>query len=299
MELKSQNRSNQSVPPSPERFLRGRRKRRRPVRRIGRLLLKSAALLLLLVSLAAALVWTVTAFGQAPELTVHRVLVDGNEQLSDGEILELLDFSGSANILMLDLEEVRSKLLQSAWVSDVDVERILPATLKLEIRERRPVAVAILGELYLLASDGTMLDQLSPRYAVERLVLVRGLGDGEKVIPERAALAGRLANDLMREERLATLVSEVDVSGGADSVRLQLRVPAVVVLADGDTMVERLIEVVPLLEGIQERYPDLGVVDLRFEGRAYLRLKNEIDPTASTGGEMNTRAAFGSGGAPF
>lgn len=299
MGVKTGKAATKSAPPPSERFLRGRRKRGQPARRIGRLLLRSVTLVLVLVSLATALVWTVSAFSQAPELMVHRVLVDGNEQLSDGEILELLDFSERANILMLDLEEVRSKLLRSAWVREVDVERILPATLKLEIHERQPVAVAVLDELYLLASDGTMLDQLSPHYAIEELVLVRGLGSGEGVISDRAALAGRLAEDLVSDERLSMLVSEVDVSGGPHSVELRLREPTVSVLVDGDTMVERLTEVVPLLGGIHERYTDVEVVDLRFEGRAYLRLKDEIESTTSAGGDRYARAAFRSGGAPF
>ena len=280
----------------PERFLRGRQKRSRPTRRIGKLLLKSVALVLALVSLVAAFVMIVTAAGRAPELAVHRVLVEGNEQLSDGEILELLEFSERANILMLDLEEVRAKLLRSAWVAEVEIERVLPATLKLVIRERQPVAVAVLDELYLLASDGTMLDQLSPHYDIEKLLLARGLGDGDGLVPARAALAGRLSAELIRDARLTGLVSELDVSEGRDSVALRLRAPAVTALVHGDSMIERLTEMVPLLVGIQRQYADLDVVDLRFEGRAYLRLREK---TGSRLGETNVQAAFASGGAPF
>jgi cell division septal protein FtsQ len=286
----------------PERFLRGRTRRSRPTRRIGKLLIRSFMLLLGVATLTAALAWTVTAFGQAPELKVDRVVVEGNEQLSDGEILELLGLSERANILTLDLEKVRMRLLRSAWVREVEIERILPSTLKLEIRERRPVAVAVLDELYLLASDGTMLDQLSPRYDIERLVLARGIRNAEGLVPGRAALAGRLAAELGRHERLLSLVSELDVSEGRDSVRLRLRAPAVTALVHGDNMVERLSELVPLLHGIQRRYAGLDVVDLRFEGRAYLRLKDQPDATGTTGSggrATYAQAALATGGAPF
>lgn len=293
MELKT---PNPSVTPPPERFLRGRQKRARPTKRIGKLLLKGVGMTLALVSVMALLVWTVTAAGRAPELAVHRVLVEGNAQLSDGEILELLEFSDQANILMLDLEHVRVKLLRSAWVADVEIERILPGTLKLVIRERQPVAVAVLDELYLLASDGTMLDQLSPRYDISKLVLARGLRDGDGLDRERAALAGRLSAALASDSRLVNLVSELDVAGGQNSVLLRLRAPAVTALVAGDTMVERLRDVVPLLDGIHEKYAEIDVVDLRFSGRAYLRLREQ---TGSVRGETFTQAAFVSGGAPF
>ena len=295
MELKT------PVPP-PERFLRGRQERSRPTRRIGKLLLKSVALVLTLTSLAAAFVWTVTAAGRAPELTVARVLVEGNEQLSDGEILELLEFSERGNILMLDLEDVRAKLLRSAWIAEVEIERVLPSTLKLVIRERQPVAVAVLDELYLLASDGTMLDQLSPRYDIERLILAHGLRDSDGLVPERAALAGRLSAALIRDERLTDLVSELDVHDGRDSVLLRLRAPAVTALVHGDSMIARLTDVVPLLDGIERHYAELAIVDLRFEGRAYLRLREKTNKTAKTGfmvGETTTQAGFVTGGAPF
>jgi hypothetical protein len=144
--------------------------------------------------------------------------------------------------------------------------------------------------LYLLASDGTMLDQLSPRYDTEKLILARGLRDGEGLVAERAALAGRLSAELITDERLTDLVSELDVRDGRDSVRLSLRAPALTVLVHGDTMVARLEEVVPLLDGIERHYAELAVVDLRFKGRAYLRLREETDMT---------QAAFASGGAPF
>ncbi|MEJ2176288.1 MAG: hypothetical protein P8Y76_15745, partial [bacterium] len=81
------------TPPTPERFLRGRQKKQRPARRVGRSLLRGIALLLGLSGLAVAFVWTVTAAGTTPELAVNRVFVEGNAQLSDGEILELLEIS--------------------------------------------------------------------------------------------------------------------------------------------------------------------------------------------------------------
>lgn len=283
-----------NVPPR-ERFLRGRQKHNRQRRRRWKTVLKVGSVLMGLALLTSVLLWTVTAAGQAPELTVHRVVVDGNAQLSQGEILELLEISEGVNILMLDLEDVRERLLRSAWVEDVEVERVLPGTLHLAIRERQPVAVAVLDELYLLASDGTILDQLSPRYDIEKLVLVRGLLADETFELDRGALAGRLADALMSDERLVPLVSEIDVSGGESSVALRLRTPPMTVLVAEPSAMRRLTEIVPLLDGIHAHYADVEVVDLRFEGRIFLRLR---DQAVAVGGEY-TSAAFASGGASF
>jgi hypothetical protein len=283
-----------SSPEREERFLRGEPRSPKGVRRTARGRWLRSLLFLGLVSLAAAGVWNALRSDRAPELAVDRILVEGNERLSDGEILELIEVSDSTNILTLDLDEVKRKLLRSTWVRDVELKRVLPGTLTLQIVERAPVAIAVLDDLYLLAEDGTILDQLPPRYDASKLVLVRGLrGATDRVSPERAAVAGRLARSLLEDEHFSLLVSEVDLSEGTESMALRLREPALTLLVSEGTAIERLENVVPLLTGIMERYPSVSVVDLRFRNRVYLRL-NEPTP-----GELQTSTAFVPGGAPF
>jgi hypothetical protein len=275
-----------------ERFLRGELRGPWPPRR--RTKLRRLLVLLALLVLVAAGIWSAFASGRAPELVVDRILVEGNERLSDGEILELVEIDEETNILTLGLDEVREKLLRSAWVRDVEVKRVLPATLTLQIVERTPVAVALLDELYLLAEDGTILDQLAPQFDTTKLVLARGLRPRTSVVSqERAELAGRTAEKLLEDERLALVVSELDVSQGEESIALQLRAQSLTLLVSAETMVERLVEVLPLLTGITERYPTLEVVDLRFRDRVYLRL-SEWTP-----GEIATSTEFVPGGASF
>ena len=123
---------NKTDPPSPpESFLRGTQTRQQTPYRWGRKQIKGMMLFVGSIIIALSFIWKFTAFGQGPELKVDRLLVEGNDQLSYGEILELLELTKSSNILTLDLEQVRTKLLRSAWVREVEIERILPATLTL------------------------------------------------------------------------------------------------------------------------------------------------------------------------
>lgn len=283
--------------PASERYLRGQRRGAKVSRRLGRNALRGAVLLAGLVALVLGGLWAVVLAGRAPELAVNRVWVEGNKRLSDGEILELLDLDGKTNILTLDLDRVRQRLLRSAWVRDVEIKRVLPATLTLQIEERRPVAVAVLDELYLLAEDGTILDQLSPQYDVSGLVLARGLLVANKLSDERARLAGRLAAELMKDARLSLLVSEIDVSEGPRSIAVHLRSPAMKVLVEEGTMVARMKAILPLLSGVLDRFPNLSVVDLRFHDRIYLRLIETTPDESYT--KRYTSAEFASGGASF
>lgn len=278
-----------STPPEPsERFLRGQRRgavrARTRTKRLSRNLFRLVAVVGVTSGLAAIGVWGASAMSRSPELTVDRVRVEGNVRLSDGEILELLELTEGSNILTLDLDEVRDKLLRSAWVRDVALERVLPATLTLSIEERKPVAVAILRELYLLAEDGTILDQVSPHSDIKDLPLARGLIEDERAAPEKVVLAGRIASEIESDARLAALVSELDVSAGGRSVAIRLRAPSITLLVSEENMMARLREAVPLIEGIAERFPALEVMDLRFRGRVYLRMAAD-EPTAGAGSD--------------
>ena len=287
---------NKTDPTSPpERFLRGTQTRQQTPHRWGRKKIKVTMLFVGSIIIALSFIWKFTAFGQGPELKVDRLLVEGNDQLSDGEILELLELTKNSNILTLDLEQVRAKLLRSAWVREVEIERVLPATLTLQIQERQPVAIAVLDQMYLLAADGTVLDELSPQYNWETLVLVRGLKDGATTLSDRLVLAGRVSAELFKHKQLVEYVSELDVQGGSESLLLNLRSPPMTILVSSKTMVERLMEIIPLLEGIKQNFTLLDVVDLRFDGRVYLRTQEK--ETAFDG--WKTELAVTSGGASF
>ncbi len=296
-------------PPGPEReehFLRGQLRVRKASGRLSRARVARLALFCLLFAAGVFGVWTAVVRRGAPDLEIDRILVEGNERLSEGEILELVEVDEKTSILTLDLDETKRKLLRSAWVRDVELKRMLPATLTLQIVERTPVAVAALSELYLLAEDGTILDQLPPFYDMGKLVLVRGLRDEDgSVSADRAALAGRMAEALLADERLMLLVSELDVAGGADSMTLRLRHSPLVLLVSAATMVSRLSEVVPLLAGIAERLPGLEVLDLRFQNRVYARLNQPV-PGETQGSTLTglpvlpgVTGVIVPGGAPF
>jgi hypothetical protein len=217
---------------------------------------------------------------------VSRIRVEGNDRLAEGEILEALGLHSYSNILSLDLDALKQQLLRSPWIKDVQLTRVLPATLTLRVVERVPVGVSVLDGLYLIDGEGVFLDEMSLRYADLALPLARGLTDETgRLVPGRAELAGRVLAALAVDERLESTVSEVDVSEGAGSIRLHLRYPPLTVLVRGEDLVERLTKVLPLTEAILRRFPSVKALDLRFRGRVYLQIDAAVpDPGEIWGG---------------
>jgi cell division septal protein FtsQ len=212
----------------------------------------------------------------APALQISRLSVRGNERLSSGEVLALLDGLRGANILTVDLGAWRTRLLASPWVEDAHLRRELPSRIDIDVRERRPIGIARLGGVaYLVDARGVVIDEFGPNYADLDLPLIDGLaaapGDHASAIDEaRARLASRLISALGARPDLAKLVSQIDVTDAHDAV----------VILDGDTVMlrlgeehfaDRIQEYLDLEPALRERVPEIDYVDLRFDERVYVR----------------------------
>ena len=91
-------------------------------------------------------------------LRIDRVEVQGNQFLSEGEVRELLGPAVGVNILRLDISAITARLKASPWVSDATVARALPNAIRITIRERIPLALAEVDQLYLMDAAGDLID---------------------------------------------------------------------------------------------------------------------------------------------
>jgi cell division protein FtsQ len=101
-------------------------------------------------------------------LIVSRITISGNARLSSGEIVSLLDGLEGRNMLLLDLDGWRNRLLASPWVADAALRRVLPGTVDVFITEREPIGIGRLGDLlYLIDEQGDVIDEFGPNHALE------------------------------------------------------------------------------------------------------------------------------------
>jgi len=212
----------------------------------------------------------------AEALRITKLTVSGNVRMSRGEVVALLDGLRGQNMVTVDLETWRMKLLSSPWVADARLRRVLPGTVAVAIAERQPMGIARLrGDLYLVDESGTVVDQFGPNYAELDLPVIDGLasapGDGGTLIDEsRAALAARLLATLHTRPDLAKRISQVDVSDSRDAVVILKDDTAFVRLGD-DAFVERLESYLDLAPTLRDRVDGIDYVDLRFDERIYVK----------------------------
>jgi cell division septal protein FtsQ len=259
--------------PEDKRF---RRSRVKPVSRRSAFALRWATAATKVAVLAGALT-SLAALGTRAVLssgrfTIDRVVVRGNQRLSDGEVAALLDGLQGQHILRADLGYWRDRLAASPWVSAAELRRSLPATIEVAVSERHALGIGRLdGRLYLIDEQGEVIDDYGPQYADLDLPIVDGLVQGGAAErPARAALAGRLLAAVASRPDLLAAISQIDVSDPRDAVAILESDPARLHLGDRD-FVERLQSYLDLKPALQTRVPAMDYVDLRFDARVFVR----------------------------
>ena len=218
----------------------------------------------------------VTSISAAPSLQIGHMTVRGHERLSTGEVLALVEGLRGENILAVDLDQWQEKLLSSPWVESATIRRVLPSTVEITVRERRPMGIARIGTaMYLVDARGVIIDEYGPTYADVDLPIIDGLAaspqDGGSIVDvARAEFAARVIGSLSTRPELQKLVSQLDVSNLHDAVLILDGDPALLRLGDTD-FVPRLQQYVDLAPALRERVTAVDYVDLRFDERLYVR----------------------------
>lgn len=108
------------------------------------------------------------------------VEVNGATRLSSAEVAAAAGIDGRGSLLFADVEELRQRLKANPMIAEASVRKLYPHALTISITERQPFALWQKdGEVALVASDGTPIDQLRDERYVD-LPLVVGKGANEK-----------------------------------------------------------------------------------------------------------------------
>ncbi|MEO8480700.1 MAG: FtsQ-type POTRA domain-containing protein [Acidobacteriota bacterium] len=222
------------------------------------------------------LVWLGAMVLHSEMLRIRKITVTGNVYLSGREVETLVDGIRTQNLLQADLADYRRRVLDSPWVADARLSRVLPATVTIHVTERMPMAIARLGEqLYLVDVNGVVIDEYGPRYNQFDLPVVDGLivspkSGGSSVPADRVQLAASLITALSSRTDLRKQISQVDVTNPRDAAVMFGDDTAWLHLGDA-RFVERLQNYIDLRSTLRERFSEIDYVDLRFDERVYLR----------------------------
>ena len=212
----------------------------------------------------------------ASALKVTRIVVDGNVRLSNGEVQQLAHGLYGSNILTADLSKHRRAILNSPWVAQAALRRVLPSTIEISVAERRPFGIGRIGnQLYLTDRDGMVIDEFGPQYAEFDLPIIDGLVRAPKngkaaIDPARAELAARVIDAVSSDPAVARRLSQIDVSDRYDAIVMLDGDPALLHVGT-EKFLERLQSYLQVADRLRESVTEIDHVDLRFGERVFIR----------------------------
>lgn len=191
---------------------------------------------------------------------LRNIEVTGNQRVSSAEIERLVHQNLSATFISTDLEVLQEQLQSITWIKRAQLTRILPDTLRVQVEERKPLALTRFEgqQAYWIDEDAVVLGEFD--ISVDKNVppIVYGFTQD---MSESARADNRerveLYKRLMRafdtgELKYSSQIEEIDISNLRD-VRLQLKPgPVEVDLGDRDFRA-RLVRALDLLDALRRR----------------------------------------------
>jgi cell division protein FtsQ len=99
----------------------------------------------------------------SPRFSIQEVNLIGGKRVAPEQARDQAGVVLGSNVFALDTTLAEHKLLENPWISEARVTRDLPRSLRIEIKEREPAALAVFSDrLYLVTADGEPFKELSP-----------------------------------------------------------------------------------------------------------------------------------------
>jgi cell division septal protein FtsQ len=220
----------------------------------------------------------------SPYFRVERIVVSGENRLSEIEVLNLARIDKGTNILGIDLRRVSDRIEQHPWIQKAFVKRELPQRIIINVTERVPVAMINLDRLYLVDKKGIVFKEVGPEDTFDVPVLT-GLESEDLAANER--ISRRLI------EKALTIIDEVDKRGtlGVDQISEINMDPyaglTIFTLEDGtqvklgfDDYEQKLDHLKKVIADLQERGEKAEYINLNYGEKVYVKLdKTDLPKT--------------------
>jgi cell division septal protein FtsQ len=184
------------------------------------------------------------------------------------------------NLLRVDIDRVRRHFFTYAWVKDVSVRKIFPATVRVEVTPRQPVAVLEKSVPVLVDGDGVELGPAPPESRAGLPVFTDGRGfvqdAGEKTLLGCACLG-----ELTAEDRAD--VASLDL-GEAGNIIATLRSNPTKIKLGEDSFALKFALYRRTKDRWTQEFGPLDYMDLRFSDRIYIRPAEAKDAASPVSG---------------
>jgi cell division septal protein FtsQ len=222
-----------------------------------------------LLLLAAARGWS--HLSTSSSFDVREIVVQGTERTTPAAVAQALAPLRGRNLVALHLDEVETLLAPDPWVERASIRRVLPHLLRVDVVERVPTAIAVVGGRALAVdAKGTVIGPCG-----------HGLADDLPVLTGLDSLAAEARPEALRRGVAAVVrlrgvpgrftegVSELDLSR-PDQIAARTSAPGPLLLLDPERVDRNVDRYLSLRTELERRVGSARYVDLRWSDRIAL-----------------------------
>ena len=213
---------------------------------------------------------------------VREIAVTGSAQVSADTVRALSGIKLGQNIWDINLAQAEERIGHNPWIKAVTVRRQLPDIVRIDISERRPMALIAYETAYVEIDEAGVALDISPALINRELPLITGLTVTRVVLGQQVAAPGLLdgiravlplSQDVIRQ------ISEVNI--GADRALTMILLNGVrVFLGQPDDTLEKRVALLPgILDDVARRGTAVDYIDLRYNGNP---VSGKGDPAGGT-----------------
>lgn len=229
--------------------------------------------------------------------------ISGNQNVTRAQVLEVMGGDIGRNIFFIPLAQRKQELEQIPWVESASIMRFVPNRLRIEIRERTPIAFARLGSKIFLIDDAGSLMELPvggrKRFSFP-VVLGMNLVDPQSTRAARMKTYSQLISALDSDgAHYSQELSEVDVSD-AEDVKVLATDPGgeVLVHLGASNFLDRFKIFKGHVQEWRQQFARLDSVDLRYDHQIVVNPDLQGPPTQAPLPRSEAKSALAAGVKP-
>jgi cell division protein FtsQ len=196
--------------------------------------------------------------------------ITGLESVSRSQVMEVMGGDIGRNIFFIPLAQRQAELQRIPWVESASIMRFVPNRLRVDIRERNPVAFArVASKILLVDPVGTLMELPAHGKRKYSFPVILGINPGEPLSTRAARM--NIYNELLRQldsggTRYSQDLSEVDLSDPEDVKVLANNSGGEVLVHLGSSdYLDRYKIYVAHVQEWRQQFDKLESVDLRYD----------------------------------
>lgn len=221
--------------------------------------------------------WGIYALLQSDFLNLKIIEVNGNDQLTQEEIVQVSKLVMERNLFKYNLEEIKERLISHPYVEEVEIERKLPNRIIISLKERVEYAIiSYMGSFLFIDSQAVVL-KIEESYLSQELPLITGAEFQSFTLGQRADIPNQedlmMAIRLIEAARLTDLInniSEINVSE-KNNIKLITFDGIEVLMGDAQDPIYSMLALQEVLVNLYTNNRRNVIIDLRYEGHITVR----------------------------